>query len=229
MKRQLEVSALRWCKAHSASACSCSQSQIQEVLAATGSWHDHSGEVKVHSGTGLYWLYLRLKSGPKPWAFIAVSWLPLGMDPGCPDVWCVRLFSLSCPQRSHQSDCPQMERWSDVVGTPSLTYFCHNNVWMCVCCICVSVWLHSVVDHLFPLNIPHYSWIFLIYMNPVVRPGIETLSTTIPTADYWHDIQWHILWIWALVGPSFDGFWNQIWKSRRDFPSVPDSFQKPVE
>lgn len=114
----------------------------QEVYMTT------AAELKCGCGKRFYWLLFTPKSAPKHrWAFITVWWeaweWALWIDQGCPRAECFGLFLLSPPQRpkqpSHQSNCPLTAHLSDIVGTPSVTRFCHNNVWMCVCvAVCLS-------------------------------------------------------------------------------------------
>lgn len=116
---------------------------------ATGSLHDHSG-VKVDWKCAVANIPIDFYS---PWRLdLSTTDPPLlyseeSVDcrcdwiPGLPA--CVWLLSLSCPQRpkqlSYQSDCPLTGHLSDILGTPSVTRFCHNNVWMWVCvCVCVA-------------------------------------------------------------------------------------------
>lgn len=84
--------------------------------------------------------------------------LALWMEHGCPHAGCVWLSSLSCPQRpkqlSYQSDCPLTAHLSDVLGTPSVTRFCHDYVWTCVYCVCLSGFQSVLLVCRFRVNFP---------------------------------------------------------------------------
>lgn len=83
---------------------------------------------------------------------------------------CSRLIALILParrgptQRSYQGDCPLTAHLSDILGTPSVTRFCHNNVWMWVCVLSVCL-ARSLVAHVLFLC-------FLFTCSPQINPAV---------------------------------------------------------